>query len=263
MTDPSRQRRILRAATLSDKFSFAKEMLSFYIHVARFQEEMEHKLIQATGSDATINVELNPHQLKILRSELSQFLSLCRQQGPQGMSNIVEGLNERGSDFQTALVQAVWTGSAPDNDQGLLLKAFLQPYAELLRSKANRNSHSYVFALCPFCHRKPVAGALRSVGEGAARSLVCSFCMLEWEFRRIVCAACGEENAEKLPVYTAPEFPHARVECCDACKTYLKTIDLSKDGHADPIVDELASLPLDLWAREHGYAKLQNNILGM
>ena len=47
------------------------------------------------------------------------------------------------------------------------------------------------------------------------------------------------------------------------CKTYIKSIDLTKNGRAEPLVDELASAPLDLWAREHGYAKLQNNLLGI
>jgi formate dehydrogenase maturation protein FdhE len=28
------------------------------------------------------------------------------------------------------------------------------------------------------------------------------------------------------------------------------------------VVDELATIPLDLWAREHGYDKLQMNLLG-
>jgi formate dehydrogenase maturation protein FdhE len=53
------------------------------------------------------------------------------------------------------------------------------------------------------------------------------------------------------------------VECCDACHTYSKSIDLSKNGLADPLVDELASVPLDLWAQERGYAKLRPNLLGM
>jgi len=30
---------------------------------------------------------------------------------------------------------------------------------------------------------------------------------------------------------------------------------------ADPVVDEIASIPLDLWARERGYAKLQANLM--
>jgi len=37
---------------------------------------------------------------------------------------------------------------------------------------------------------------------------------------------------------------------------------LTKMGLAVPVVDELATIPLDLWARKHGYQKLQINLLG-
>jgi FdhE protein len=101
------------------------------------------------------------------------------------------------------------------------------------------------------------------MGDGGARSMVCSFCLAEWNFRRIICPGCGEEDNRKLPVFTASDFDYVRVECCDTCKTYIKGVDLTKNGRAEPVVDELASAPLDLWAREHGYAKLQSNLLGM
>ena len=101
------------------------------------------------------------------------------------------------------------------------------------------------------------------MGDGGARSMICSFCFAEWEFRRIVCPGCGEENDKKLAVFTASDFDYIRVECCDSCKTYIKTVDLTKNGRAEPMVDELASAPLDLWAREHGYAKLQTNLMGI
>src|SRR5271157_1170188 len=115
----------------------------------------------------------------------------------------------------------------------------------------------------PFAIAGPRIGVLRPQGDGAARSLVCFFCLNEWEFRRIVCPGCGEENDRKLPVFTASDFDYIRVECCDACKTYIKTVDLARNGRAEPVVDELASAPLDLWARDRGYAKLQNNLHGM
>src|SRR5579871_2639466 len=69
-------------------------------------------------------------------------------------------------------------------------------------------------------------------------------------FRRILCAACGEEREEKLPVYVAEQFPHIRVECCDTCKHYLRTVDLTKNGNALPEADDLAAIPLTLWAQE-------------
>jgi FdhE protein len=43
----------------------------------------------------------------------------------------------------------------------------------------------------------------------------------------------------------------------------LKSVDLTKTGLAVPIVDELATLSLDLWARDKGYRKLQMNMLGI
>jgi FdhE protein len=53
------------------------------------------------------------------------------------------------------------------------------------------------------------------------------------------------------------------VEACDTCRHYIKTVDLTKDGHAVPVVDELATMPLNLWAQQHGYVKLQANLLGI
>lgn len=65
----------------------------------------------------------------------------------------------------------------------------------------------------------------------------------------------------KLPVYTSEEFPQVRVDECDACRVFLKTVDLTVDGNADPLIDELASIPVTL-SREAGYTKLQPNIMG-
>ena len=66
---------------------------------------------------------------------------------------------------------------------------------------------------------------------------------------------------DALPVYTPDAPANARIDACDSCRTYIKTIDLSRDGLAVPTVDDLASLPLDLWARERGYHRLYPNLL--
>jgi len=118
-------------------------------------------------------------------------------------------------------------------------------------------------AVCPLCGEKPVAAVLRPEGDGAKRFLLCSVCLKEWEFRRILCPNCGEEDLQKLPVFGAKEYPYIRIEACDTCKTYIKAIDMTRNGLAVPEVDELASLALDLWAVEKGYTKLQPNLFGM
>jgi FdhE protein len=104
-------------------------------------------------------------------------------------------------------------------------------------------------------------GVLREEGHGAKRTLVCSLCLTEYDYLRVVCPRCGEQKFDALPVYTAEQVAHVRVDACDSCRTYLKTIDLSKDGLAVPLVDDLASVALDLWARDRGYARLSPNVL--
>lgn len=133
-----------------------------------------------------------------------------------------------------------------------------QPYAEHLRK-----SSELVGPKCPSCGSKPVVGVLRGEGDGAKRALICSLCALEWPYRRLICANCGEEDKEKLPVYVAAQMDYVRVEACDTCRTYLKSVDVTKDGFAVPQVDEIATVALNFWADEHGYTKIETNILGM
>jgi FdhE protein len=64
-------------------------------------------------------------------------------------------------------------------------------------------------------------------------------------------------------VYSVEQYPHIRIEACDTCKVYLKAIDMTRDGLAVPEVDELASVAVDLWAKEKGYTKLQPNLMGL
>jgi formate dehydrogenase maturation protein FdhE len=52
-----------------------------------------------------------------------------------------------------------------------------------------------------------------------------------------------------MAFYSAPEIAHVRADVSDTCHTYLKSVDLTKLGLAVAVVDELATIPLDLWAR--------------
>jgi FdhE protein len=258
------QRRIDRAQELAGQHPFAAEILGFYIQIARFQEDLRRRMSAALQSPAaSADRELTAVELAELSSRFESFLSVAEAHGPKAMTELSRELCARGRDRWSDLLQRSWIAHSVSDAEGLLAQVFVQPYAELLRSRASLRPSQTTYALCPFCSRKPTLGVLRQMGDGGARSLVCSFCLSEWEFRRLVCPGCGEENDRKLPIVTASEFDYIRVECCDSCKTYIKSIDLTKNGHAEPVVDELASGPLDLWASEHGYAKLQRNVLGM
>src|SRR5579859_2583543 len=258
------QRRIQRAEELAEQHVFAAEILGFYIHVARFQEELNTRMSAAFPRQMSEDQpELSAEELSGLSPRFGAFLSLAEEHGPKALAELSRELRGRGEGFWAELLKNAWMTHSPSDAQGFLALAFLQPYAELLRSRAALKPRDVAYAVCPFCNRRPSFGVMRQMGDGASRSLVCSFCLTEWEFRRIVCPGCGEENDKKLAVFTAEDFDYIRVECCESCKTYIKTVDLTKNGRAEPLVDELASAPLDLWVRERGYAKLQSNLFGM
>ena len=146
------------------------------------------------------------------------------------------------------------------------LLTFYRKLLDAFAARAAAEQHSVPSTtqpICPFCSEKPVAAVLRPEGDGGKRFLLCWRCLTEWEFRRLLCPNCGEEDHQKLPVYSVEQYPHIRVEACDTCKVYLKSIDMTRDGLAVPEVDELASVAVDLWAKEKGYIKLQPNLLGL
>jgi FdhE protein len=168
-----------------------------------------------------------------------------------------------GSSLTEALLTEHWEGSALYDPTGrFFARVLLQPFAEYLASRGDIHSEGTP-STCPFCNARPVAAVLRGEGDGGKRSLLCSMCGTEWLYRRVICPSCGEENKDRLPIYIAAEIDYVRVDACDTCQTYLKAVDLTKNGRAVPVVDEIATVALNIWAEEHGYAKLEANLLGM
>jgi FdhE protein len=258
------QRRIRRAEHLAKQHAFAAEILGFYIHVAKFQEGLYQRLERVSkGNSSSPDTRTDADAAELVAS-FPRFLSLVEEKGPAPLAPVARHLQASDLNSWPDLFTECWTHiDAPTDPQEFLVLAFLQPYVEFTRRRAPLKLEGSASLLCPFCNRKPAGGVLRQQGDGGRRSLLCGFCLTEWDFRRVICPGCGEEDHAKLPVYTAEELPYIRVECCDTCKTYIKTIDLTKNGLADPLVDELASVPLNLWAQKHGYAKLHPNLLGM
>ncbi len=257
MTQNEWQRRIARAEELGAQYSFAAEILRFYVAIARFQETFFGEL--ATADAGGFAQPLPPEVAR----QFGRFLSVVEHSGPGALREAGRELRDGGEDSHVRLLTAFWNGDSngalAPGPNDFFARAFLQPYAVGIRLRMRWSGPAP--RLCPFCKRKPGLGVLRPLGDGGQRSLVCSFCLAEWEFRRIVCTGCGEENHTKLPVYTAEELKHVRVEACDSCRMYMKTVDMTKSGRADPLVDEMASIPLDVWAEKQGYTKLQCNLL--
>ena len=120
---------------------------------------------------------------------------------------------------------------------------------------------------CPRCGGRPQLSYIEESGEllvTAPRRLLCSRCGGCWVHERMTCPGCGERSTAKLPIFSDDErLPALRAEACETCRRYLIAVDVRKDLAAVPIVDELVALPLDLHARERGFAKIVPNLMGI
>jgi hypothetical protein len=275
--------RIRRANDLISSYPFAAEGLRFYVRVATFQKALSEEIQKALAgspkisSDRPLRAKLD---LFLLLPNFPGFLSMIEriapvplaetaaslaQRGPAGWQHAIEDFWYRNQELVLGAdeteIQSTDRGAATNSNR-VLAWIFLQPYAEYLANHREIAVVDGTPSTCPFCGGKPIVGVLRSQGDGAKKSLVCMLCAHEWVFRRIYCPACGEEREPQMAYYSAPEIAHVRVDVCDTCHTYLKSVDLTKTEPAVAVVDELATIPLDLWARAHGYEKLQMNLLG-
>jgi formate dehydrogenase maturation protein FdhE len=53
------------------------------------------------------------------------------------------------------------------------------------------------------------------------------------------------------------------VSACESCHRYLHVVRIDRDPEAIPLVDEIAALALDVWARGEGYEKIFPNLVGI
>ncbi len=269
--------RIRRAELLASRYPFAAEILTFYRRIAEFQRDLYARLPLKWGNqslvrpDGRIRSELN---LVVLLPRFPEWLDLVVRSGPPALAQAARQFSALGSNSWIAAFGDFWTfGGRPsphmtpgENQNNplkeFLLLGFLHPYCEFVAAHQPEPQLEAISRECPRCASRPLLGVLRQEGDGGKRRMMCSFCLQEWDFRRIYCPGCGEEDEKQLPVYVAEQFPHIRVEACDTCKVYVRTIDMTKEGNAVPVVDDLAAIPLTLWSQEHGYTRLQPNLLG-
>jgi FdhE protein len=248
-------RRIARAGELSQKHAAVSELLKFYQQLVRFQKSVYEQLSSA-----------QEHDLAVLLSSFPGLISLVKAAGSPALVQTAAELEQDSPQDRLELLESIWQHKV-DNSQlaseyAFFAQALLQPYAEFLAGRSSPAADGSP-PVCPFCGSKPQVAVLRPEGDGGKKSLVCSLCSTEWNFRRLLCPNCGEENKDHLPIFAAPEFDYVRIDACDTCRTYIKSIDLTKNGNAIPMVDELATLSLNLWAQENNYQKLRPNLFGV
>jgi FdhE protein len=258
-------KRIQRAVELGEHYPSAAEVLTFYGHILDFQKTLFASVSpQSRPADGIENPFREQIDFDIAMRQLPDLLALVQRKGPSKLGLEAAEISRASLEEQRQMLRSfLWSGDGDEQQANpFFARVLFQPLAEhLAAAQLTRPAESSAL-VCPVCGAQPQLAVLRPEGEGGKRFLVCSFCATEWEFRRILCPRCGEVDHQKLPRYSAEDFAAMRVEACDTCKYYLKSVDMTMDGLAVPIVDEVAAAPLDVWAMEHGFNKINLNLMG-
>ena len=253
--------RVARARQLAQGGGPTAALLSSYADLLTLQHASFESF--KTRGSPTGSLE---RDLPVVRDQVPPLLHAMAKKGPERLAmEATELLSDRGGAATDQLLLAYWHSPS---DQNFFGKAALQPYASWLADSGVAPVDRRMVRAdnrCPFCSGRPQLSILVAAGEsdGGGRQLLCATCLTAWPFRRVVCVYCGEEDERKTGYFHTPVFDHLRVDACESCTHYLKTVDLTKLGLAVPLVDEVAGAPLDLWARERGYEKIELNLLGL
>ena len=135
---------------------------------------------------------------------------------------------------------------------GNSIRPIFEAYASQLKGYVDQEM--WWRGYCPICGSMPFIAEFREEGE---RFLACSSCSFEWKFMRLKCPFCETEDDKELRYFYAEgEGKAHRVDVCEKCKRYIKTLDIREmAGEVIPIIEDMGTLYLDVLAQKEGYLR--------
>ncbi|TMC82561.1 MAG: formate dehydrogenase accessory protein FdhE [Chloroflexi bacterium] len=271
-----------RVRELRSRQGFARQLLDFYGALLG---------VQQTAFDGAAAARPAADKLAGYVAELvvPSVIDLSLAAGPDRMRH--ELIHRLESESPQAIVQAWIDGQDQSAVDRFLARAALGPVLEALGPQARAACAGPRDALhCPDCGGPPQLSYSAPGPEDLAtgpRRLLCARCGASWGLARMTCPACGEDRSAKLSIFSEQGtmsgehgsvvrglqrgvppndqgaiFPHLRIEACESCRHYLLSIDLAANPRAVAVVDELAAIPLGLYARDRGFTKITPNLMG-
>jgi FdhE protein len=141
------------------------------------------------------------------------------------------------------------SGGLVDQLLTLAMRPFLGRCADVLQPCESLGiwTHGH----CPLCGGEPDFSVITTAAE---RLLICARCTLRWRFDPLACPYCANADRARITSFATADGQY-RVYGCDACRRYLKAFDARRSGRPVlPVVDGVATLPLDAAAMQRGYS---------
>ncbi len=137
----------------------------------------------------------------------------------------------------------------------LFMEESLRPELESVARKYKEiiEKSEWTEGYCPVCGKEPKIGEIRDEEDGK-RYLFCHQCGFKWYFNRIKCPFCGNDEQHSLAYFEVEGEERYRVDVCNKCRRYIKTIELPKSSEEPNMdVEDIATLHLDMIAFDEGY----------
>jgi FdhE protein len=257
-----------------------KAMLDFYREVRGEQGKMKSSLtlepivLKKEWKDLLMKegfplLEKKDFPLDI-NASLSLFQSLCRigKEANPHMAEQVKKIEEAMSEKKIDLSALLKGGGNEQKVEGIakelgldkkillfFIHSSLKPSIETGVEQLSRKieTETWMKGSCPVCGSLPYLSLLKE--EVGKRFLLCSYCGYQWRIDRMICPFCNNRDQESLQFFYAEEEKTHRIDLCDKCHQYIKTIDLRTIGETDFPLEDLATLHLDITAHKKGYQR--------
>jgi FdhE protein len=192
-----------------------------------------------------IGKDANPHMAEqaikikeVINNKKIDLKKLLRQ-GAKGQK-IEQVADESGLD-KTVFLFLIQSSIRPSIEAGV----------EQLRNEVD--PETWLKGYCPLCGSFPSLSLLKE--EVGKRYLLCSFCGYQWRIERLICPFCNNQEQRSLQYLCGEGEESYRIDLCDKCHQYIKTIDYRNLEESDPSLEDLATLHLDILASQKGYKR--------
>jgi len=227
--------------------------------------EAEAALSRGEPLISLVEPPIDPDRFAALLADLAALYAESRAEARALAAGLAELPPEGRRDLAQALLRdvdsAAWAARLGADDDLLLtlgclaLQPFMARFARAVREIAPLQGWRRI--QCPVCDAAP---DLCRIDPDNIRYLHCPQCDTQWEHHRLTCAVCGTDDVRQVSILTLAGLEPWRVEVCDRCGGYIKTLDQRHGGHlamprVDLYLEDARTLQLDLLAEQEGYRR--------
>ncbi|MEW6586108.1 MAG: formate dehydrogenase accessory protein FdhE, partial [Nitrospirota bacterium] len=136
-----------------------------------------------------------------------------------------------------------------------LIHESIQPSlrANMEKLKDQVDLKNWLRGYCPICGSVPAMSLLKGEGQ---RYFLCSFCGFQWPSERLKCPFCENRDQQKLHYFFEEGLEAYRIDLCDQCHQYIKTVDSRRLGYeSDLTLEDITTVHLDILASEKGFKR--------